>query len=83
MKRELIRRGISLNKLSRDTRMPMSRISPIVNGKRAITAGTALRLARYLGTSAEVWTNLQAAYDLAIAVRESGKLIAREVAPCV
>ena len=80
LKSELAGRGISLNRLSRDTRIPMSRISVIVNGKRAITAETALRLARYLGGSPKAWTNLQAEYDLAIAARKVGKLIKREVA---
>src|ERR1035438_7142325 len=55
--------GISLNQLARSLRVPMNRISAIVNGKRSITAGTALRLARYVGTSPEYWMNLQPAYD--------------------
>lgn len=80
LKQELADRGISLNKLSRDTRIPMSRISVIANGKRSITAETALRLARYFGTSPQVWTNLQAHYDLELAERRSGKLVNREVA---
>jgi antitoxin HigA-1 len=80
LKSKLADRGISLNKLSRDTRIPLSRISVIVNGKRAITAETALRLARYLGGSANVWTNLQAQYDLAMTMRKVGKLINHEVA---
>ena len=79
LKSKLADRGISLNKLSRETRIPMSRISVIVNGKRAITAETALRLARYLGGSANVWTNLQAQHDLAVTMRRVGKLINREV----
>jgi len=80
LKSKLADRGISLNKLSRETRIPMSRISVIVNGKRAITAETALRLARYLGGSANVWTSLQAQYDLAVTMRKVGKLINREIA---
>ena len=51
-------------------RVPMNRISAIVNGKRSITADTALRFARYFGTSAQMWMNLQTAYDLEVAERE-------------
>jgi addiction module HigA family antidote len=56
-------------------------MSEIVHGRRAVTAETALRLARYLGTSAQVWVNLQSAYDLKIAEAESGQAIARDVRP--
>ena len=76
---ELEERGISLNKLARDTRIALSRISLIANGKRAVTAETALRFARYFGTSAQMWMNLQTAYDLEIAERKTGKSINREV----
>jgi len=56
----------------------MNRISAIVNGKRSITAGTALRLSRYFGTSAEYWMNLQVAYDLRLrSARRGSKLTAR------
>ena len=72
-------RGISLNRLSRDTRIPISTVSLIANGKRAITAETALRLAQFLGTSAELWMKLQAAYDLDQARRRVGRSIARYV----
>lgn len=73
--------GVSLNQLARSLRVPMNRISAIVNGKRSITASTALRLARYFGTSAEYWMNLQTAYDLAVAERAGGKQMDREVLP--
>ena len=79
LKEELDERGISLNKLSRDIRIPLSRVSLIANGKRAVTADTALRLARYFGTSAQVWMNLQTAYDLEIAERQNGAAIQKEV----
>ncbi len=79
LKEELEERGISLNKLSRDIRIPLSRVSLIANGKRAVTADTALRLARYFGTSAQLWMNLQIAYDLEIAERKIGALIQKEV----
>ena len=56
--------GISQNALARDIDIPVSRVSEIVKGARAITADTALRLGEYLGTSAEFWLNLQVGYDL-------------------
>lgn len=73
--------GISLNRLGRDLRVPVTRISEIANGRRRITADTALRLARYFGTSPELWMNLQAAYDLDSAQRVSADRIARDVNP--
>jgi plasmid maintenance system antidote protein VapI len=59
----------------------MNRISAIVNGKRSITADTALRFARYFGTSAEYWMNLQVAYDLVIEEHATREQIDREVMP--
>lgn len=56
--------GISINQLARDLSVPPNRISEIVNGKRAITADTALRLQRYFGVAAQFWLNLQNEYDL-------------------
>jgi len=55
------------------------RISQIVHGKRAVTADTAMRLARYFGTSPDVWLRLQARYDLEVAERKYGDRIEREV----
>ena len=81
LKEDLDDAGVSMNRLARDTRVPMNRVSEIVNGKRAITADTALRLARYFGTSAQYWLNLQTAYDLQVAQRESAARIEREVLP--
>src|SRR5712692_9329073 len=77
---ELEERGISLNRLARDTRIPLSRVSLIVNGKRGVTPDTALRLERYLGASAQYWLNLQNAYDLEVASAHAAR-IAREVIP--
>lgn len=62
---------ISINKLARDICVPPRRISTIVNGKRSITADTALRLAVYFGVSPELWLNLQSDYDLRIARRNT------------
>jgi addiction module HigA family antidote len=59
--------GVSMNRLARDLRVPVTRISEIVNQHRSVTSGTALRLARYFGTTPEFWMNLQTSYDLATA----------------
>ena len=61
--------GVSINALAREISVPPNRVSDIVNGKRSITADTALRLGKYFGVSAEVWLGLQADYDLRIAKR--------------
>ena len=62
---------ISQNKLAMDIRIPTPRINAIVNGKRSITADTALRLGRYFGTGPEFWINLQSNYDLCVAANRS------------
>jgi antitoxin HigA-1 len=62
---------ISINKLAREIDVPPGRISTIVNGKRSITADTALRLGVYFGMSPELWLNLQADYDLRITRRKT------------
>lgn len=59
--------GISQTRLASDIDVPVSRVADIVRGRRAITADTALRLGEYLGTSAQMWLNLQANYDLRLA----------------
>lgn len=71
--------GISINKLARDIGVAPARISAIVNGKRAITADTALRLARYFGVSSELWLGFQADYDLRVAQRLVGPEIEKQV----
>jgi addiction module HigA family antidote len=73
--------GVSLNELARALRVPMNRISAIVNGKRAITVDTAMRLAGYFGTSPLYWLNLQVAYHLEVAGQEIQPRIEREVPP--
>ena len=70
--------SVSINGLARAIRVPANRISLIVNERRSITADTALRLARFFGTSAEYWLNIQNRYDLACLDRER---IQREVLP--
>jgi addiction module HigA family antidote len=73
--------GVSINKLARGIDVPPGRISEIVNGKRAVTANTALRLGRYFGVSPEIWLNLQADYELRVARRDAGKVIETRVRP--
>ena len=74
-------RDLSQNALARALHVPPRRINEIVLEKRGITADTALRLARYFGTSAELWTGLQADYDLRLARREKASDIERDVEP--
>jgi addiction module HigA family antidote len=71
--------GLIQYRLARDLRVTPIRISQIVNGKRSISVDTALRLARYFGTSAAVWLRLQVHYDLEVAEQGLGKRINREV----
>jgi addiction module HigA family antidote len=71
---------LSQYRLAKDIGVPALRISQIVRGKRSITADTALRLARYFGTSANVWMRLQARYDLEVAEIGLAGKIEREVA---
>src|SRR5712692_4085273 len=73
--------GLSVNRLALDLRVPVTRISEIVHCRRSITAGTALRLGRYFGTSPQVWLNLQAKYDLQVAEDREGETIERQVQP--
>ncbi len=69
---ELATLGVSPTELSRQIRVPANRISQIINGKRAVTGDTALRLAHWFGTSPQFWINLQALYDVRLAEEESG-----------
>jgi addiction module HigA family antidote len=71
--------GLSQYRLAQDLGVPALRISQIVHGKRAVTADTALRLARYFGTSANVWMRLQARYDLEVAEAALAERVKREV----
>jgi addiction module HigA family antidote len=72
---------ISVYNLARVIKVPRSRINDIVLGRRGITADTALRLARYFGTTPEFGINLQARYDLEVADRTLRRRIEREIAP--
>jgi antitoxin HigA-1 len=73
--------GISINQLSRDLAVPPNRVSEIVNGKRSITADTALRLQRYFGVDAQFWLNLQTEYDLRMMKRKVWADIERRIIP--
>ena len=64
--------GVSPTELSRQIRVPANRISQIINGKRAVTGDTALRLAHWFGTSPQFWMNLQALYEVRVAEQEAG-----------
>ncbi|MCC7155783.1 MAG: HigA family addiction module antidote protein [Bryobacterales bacterium] len=73
--------GLSANRLAINLRVPAARIGEIVHGRRAVTADTALRLARYFRTSPQFWINLQANYDLEVARDAIGQKIAEEIRP--
>ncbi len=73
--------GISINQLARGIGVPANRVSAIVNGKRAITADTALRLGTYFQVSPELWLDLQADYDLRVLRRTAGRQIIAHVRP--
>jgi addiction module HigA family antidote len=71
--------GLSQYRLAKDISVPPRRINEIVHGQRSITADTALRLARYFGTSERFWLNLQARYDLEVEKERLGKRLDKEV----
>ena len=71
--------GITPYALSKNTGIDRGNLSRMINGKSAITADTALRLARFFGTSADSWMNLQSRYDLEVAKDRGMRLIEREV----
>ena len=73
--------GMSVNKLALELRVPATRMTEIVHGRRGISADTALRLARYFNTTPKFWLNLQTSYDLAIASDARAKEIQRTVRP--
>ena len=77
----LVPLGLSAHALAQALRVPAPRVNDIVRERRSVTPDTALRLARHFGTTAQFWLNLQASYDLKIAMRESGAKIRKEVEP--
>jgi antitoxin HigA-1 len=83
LKDELAARRVSASRLALDLGVPSGRIVDILNGKRSITADTALRLAQYFGNSAQFWMNLQTQYDLSVAEQEHGAEISARVVRAV
>lgn len=81
LKRELAARKLSANRLAIDLGVPSGRITDILNGRRSISADTAVRLGRYFGNAPRFWLDLQSQYDLAVIEREKGADIARRVRP--
>ena len=81
LKRELTARKLSANRLSLDIGVPSGRITDILNGRRAISADTAVRLGRYFGNSAQFWLDLQSQYEIGIVERDKGAEIAKRVRP--
>jgi len=79
LKREMTARDLSANKLALALRVPSGRITQILNGKRGISAETALRLARYFGNNAQFWINLQSRYDLAVVEQDIADKVIAEV----
>jgi addiction module HigA family antidote len=73
--KELNELSMSAAELARKLEVPTNRVTSILNGQRAITGDTALRLAHFFGTSAEFWLNLQSMYELRIAEKKAGKAI--------
>jgi addiction module HigA family antidote len=79
LRRELQARGLSTDRVALDLGVPSSRIADILNGRRAITADTAVRLGCYFGNSAQFWLYLQTQYDIAIVEKVRGSEIAWRV----
>ena len=81
LREELEAAGLSANALAKALGVPVNRITAILNGQRGVTADTALRLARYFGTTPQLWLNLQKTWELRRAEIEAGSEIAERVTP--
>ena len=81
LKRELTSRKLSAIRLSRDIGVPSGHVTDILNGRRSITADTAVRLGRFFGNCAQFWLHLQGQYDIGVVEREKGAEIAKRVRP--
>ena len=79
LRAELEARGMSAHRLALAIRVPANRITAILRGERAVTAETAVRLGRYLGTGPTFWMNLQSGYDISVVERVKGRVIEGEV----
>ena len=81
LRREIAARALSANRLALDIGVPSGRITDILNGRRSISADTAVRLGRYFGNRAGFWLDLQSQYDIAVVEQERGAEIAQRVRP--
>jgi antitoxin HigA-1 len=81
LRRELEARGLSVNRLALDLGVPSGRITDILNGRRGITADTAVRLGRYFGNRPQFWLDLQSQYEIALVERHRGAEITQRVRP--
>ena len=81
LKHELEEAGLSANAAALALRIPANRLTEIINGRRSMSADTAMRLGRFFGTSAQMWMNLQSHYDLQVAEDRFAEKIEREVEP--
>ena len=81
LRRELEARELSANRLALALRLPSGRITDILNGRRSISADTAVRLGRYFGNNPQFWLDLQGQYDIAVIERDKGADISRRVRP--
>ncbi|MXX78330.1 MAG: HigA family addiction module antidote protein [Gemmatimonadales bacterium] len=81
LRQELDELELSANALSKALGVPVNRVTMILNGQRGVRADTALRLARYFGTTAQFWLNLQKTWELRRAEIEAGREIAKQVTP--
>ena len=81
LREELDAFGLSANALSKALGVPVNRVTMILNGRRGVSADTALRLARYFGTTAQLWLNLQKTWELLQAEIRTGREIAERVSP--
>ncbi|MCC6778292.1 MAG: HigA family addiction module antidote protein [Hyphomicrobiales bacterium] len=81
LKRELNARGLSANRLALDLGVPSGRITDILDGRRSVSADTAVRLGRYFGNRPQFWLDLQSHHDIALIERERVKEISRRVRP--
>lgn len=79
LRAELEARQMSANRLALEIRVPANRITSILRGERAVTAETAVRLGRYLGTGPDFWMHLQAGYDISVVQKQKGRAIEGEV----
>jgi addiction module HigA family antidote len=81
LKRELAARALSANRLAIGIGVPSSRVTDILNGRRSISADTAVRLGRYFGNRPQFWMELQTQYDIAVVERDRGREITRRIQP--